>query len=153
MSVVLLTGCDSFDCSINNTVSLTIGFYDGDGKKVQLVDTLSVTAIGTDSVLFNRAVNRHDVSVPMSYYKNCDTLVLTVWGKNELGDDYLLRDTLKVWKTNVENFESLDCPVNMYHTIIKADATDHFIDRVAIALPKVEYGEDENIMVFLRTAE
>lgn len=151
--LTLLTACDSFDCSINNTVALTMGFYDAEGNEVRLVDTLSVTAVGTDSVLFNRGVNRHDVSVPMSYYKDCDTLVLTLTGKDELGNEYLLRDTLRVWKTNVENFESLDCPVNMYHTIIAAEATGTFIDSVAIALPKVEYGEDENIKVYLHTAE
>lgn len=146
--LALLTACDSFDCSLNNTVACYIGFYNGQGQAIALTDTLSVTAVGTDSVLFNRGVNRHDVSVPLSYYKDCDTLVLTIWG-----DEYMLRDTLMVEKTNVENFEGIDCPVNMYHKITDVRTSGVVIDSVKIALPNVEYGEDENIKVYLHTAE
>lgn len=146
--VALLTACDSFDCSLNNTVMLNIGFYNGHGDAVRVADTLTVTALGTDSVLFNRGVNRHDVALPMSYYKDCDTLVLTI-----SGDGYEMRDTLMVSKTNVENFESLDCPVNMFHTITDARAKGFFIDSVKITLPNIEYGDDENIKVYLHTAE
>lgn len=147
-SVALLTGCDSFDCSMENTVTLTLAFYNDKGEMVRLNDTLTVTAVGTDSVLFNRGVNRHDVVLPMSYYKDCDTLVLTVWGA-----DYMVRDTLMVWKTNVENFEGLDCPVNMYHMITDVKATNGFIDSVAMVVPDVDYGKDENIRIILRSAE
>lgn len=146
--VALLTGCDSFDCSLENTVSCNLGFYDGHGNAVRMTDTLMVTAVGTDSVLFNRGVGRHDISVPMSYYKDCDTLVLTLWG-----EDYLMRDTLMVSKTNVENFESLDCPVNMFHKITDARASGTFIDSVKVVLSKIEYGANENIKVYLHTAE
>lgn len=144
----MLTACDSFDCSLNNTVGCTVGFYDERGDAVRLSDTLMVTAVGTDSVLFNRGVNKHELTLPLSYYRDCDSLVLTVWG-----EDYLVRDTLMVSKTNVENFESLDCPVNMFHRITNARVSGTFIDSVKVVLPEVEYGEDENIKIYLHTAD
>ena len=54
---VTIISCDSNDCPLNNVVYSTYGFYvntaDGEAK-VSVMDTLTVVAAGTDSILINR---------------------------------------------------------------------------------------------------
>ena len=51
-----LTACAEIDCPLQNIVALRVGFYGADGAQIQLPDTLSILAAGTDSVLFNRGI-------------------------------------------------------------------------------------------------
>lgn len=141
-----LGSCDTVDCSLNNTVFCYLSFYDGGGQKVALKDTLSVTAYGTDKVLFNRGVGKSDVAIPMSYYNDADTLVFTLWG-----NDYRTSSTVVVDKKNIVHFESPDCPVNMFHDITAAGVLrGKMIDSVKVVKPSVNYQRDENIRIYVK---
>lgn len=142
----MLTACDSIDCTLNNTVMCNMSFYNAQGKTVVLLDTLTIRAIGTDSVLYNRAVNTSQISLPLSYYNEADTLLFDFFGEG-----YRIEDRLVVKKKNYERFESLDCPVKMFHTLTDVLTTQHLIDSVHIASPKVEYNNGENIKIYLHT--
>ncbi|MBQ0021159.1 MAG: hypothetical protein KBT39_11645 [Bacteroidales bacterium] len=143
-----ITSCDSIDCSLENQVLCQMGFYDATGAPVALTDTLTITAAGTDSVLYNRGIKTSKVGLPLSYYKDGDTLTLTLYGEH-----YLLQDDVVIKKTNYEHFESLDCPVKMMHVINGVESTNHFIDSVVVVSPKVEYNNGENIKIYLHTAD
>ena len=52
--IVLLCGCDLLDCTGTSSVKLRIQFYDSTGNKCYLMDSLTITAEGTDSILLNR---------------------------------------------------------------------------------------------------
>ena len=136
-----LYSCDTIDCTLNNTVVMTCKFYQ-DGKAVQLHDTLTVTAAGTDAVLVNRKYNASSLALPLSYFNPEDTILLNI-----TGNGYAVTDTLWVEKTSYNHFESPDCPVNMFHNITGVRSTHLFIDSVTITRPEVNFIEYENLQI------
>ena len=143
-AVLTLTACDSIDCSLNNQVLCQMTFCDAEGKTVALADELTITAAGTDSVLWNRGIGTSKVGLPLSYYQAADTLLLTV-----RGEDYEMSDYIIIEKENYEHFESLDCPVKMMHRITGTSATNYFIDSVVVVTPGVVYNNGENIKIYV----
>lgn len=138
-----LAACDSIDCTLYNTVSLACSFY-SEGQAVKLTDTLTVSALGTDSILVNSLIGASKLELPLSYSQDADTLVLHIYG-----EEYDLSDTLWVEKTNTPHFESPDCPATMFHQIKSVRHTSTFIDSVTITRNLVDYDQTENIRIHL----
>ena len=149
MAMAGLVGCENIDCTLNNVVHCHFSFYDSEtGQSVILLDTLTITAEGTDSVLLNRAVNRKEVGVPLSYYQERDTLNFIITTK----DNGVLKSSVTIRKSNHVHFESPDCPTTMFHNIAEVQVRGGVvIDSVAVSRREVNYLQDENIKVFLRT--
>lgn len=146
--LLLLTACEGVDCTLNNVVLCRYGFYDSTtGQSIQLSDTLTITAEGTDSILYNRGVNTSSVTLPMSYWQEADTLTLHISGKG-----YTYTNTLRIQKSNTQHFESPDCPTTMFHHIEQATLMSGVtIDSVVVVKPTVNYEQDENIKIYFRT--
>jgi len=145
LASILVTGCDTADCSLNNTVMCYISFYNGDGEAVAFSDTLSIMAHGTDEVLYNRGVKKSSVSIPLSYYNAEDTLIFKIWG-----EDYETEAQIAVNKSNTEYFESPECPVKMFHNINYAYVfSGRVIDSVVVVKPSVNFQRDENIRIYV----
>lgn len=143
--LLALTACDTVDCSLNNTVLCYLSFYNGKGDKVEITDTLTITAYGTDKTLYNRGSKKADVAIPLSYYNDEDTLTLSVTGK-----DGTTQAEIVIGKTNTQHFESPDCPVNMFHDIQYSYVfSGRFIDSVVVVKPSINYQRDENIRIYL----
>ena len=138
-----LAACDSIDCTLYNTVSLACSFY-SEGQAVKLTDTLTVSALGTDSILVNSLIGASKLELPWSYSQDADTLVLRIYG-----EEYDLSDTLWVEKTNTPHFESPDCPTTMFYQIKSVRHTSTFIDSVTITRNLVDYDQTENIRIHL----
>ena len=138
-----LAACDSIDCTLYNTVSLACSFY-SEGHAVKLTDTLTVSALGTDSILVNSLIGASKLELPLSYSQDADTLVLRIYG-----EEYDLSDTLWVEKTNTPHFESPDCPTTMFYQIKSVRHTSTFIDSVTITRNLVDYDQTENIRIHL----
>lgn len=134
-------GCDTIDCTLNNTVVMTCNFYQ-DGKAVQLNDILTVTANDTNIVLINRKSAASSLELPLSYFGKADTLLFHV-----SGEAYDITDTVWIEKTSYNHFESPDCPVNMFHNITRINSTHLFIDSITITRPEVDFYEDENLQI------
>ena len=147
MACLGFSSCDSVDCTLYNTVLCQMAFYDNNGLSVEITDTLTVTAAGTDSILYNKGLKTHSVGLPLSYHNDCDTLCLRISGRG-----YELKDIIYISKTNREHFESLNCPVNMFHEITGVSSTNNVIDSVRITSPSVIYNNGENIKIYLHTA-
>ncbi len=146
---VLLVSCEGVDCTLNNMVLCHYSFYDSNsGDAISLSDTLTITAQGTDSVLFNQGVNKSSVSLPMSYGNDTDSLLFTI-----TGDGYSYESTIFVSKTNIPHYESPDCPTTMFHQITDATCVSSVIDSVVVIRSSVNYLQDENIKVYIRTAD
>lgn len=146
-----VAGCDSVDCSLQNVVLCHYAFYDSHtGQAIKLTDTLTITAAGTDSVLFNRGVGKQEVSLPMSYGRDADTLTFSI-----TGPDYATGVTLEVKKVNTPHFDSPDCPSNMFHylTEVNVMGASYVVDSVIISKPTVNYDTAENIQIYFRTAD
>ena len=147
-SLLLFAACESYDCTLYNTVAM-YSFFDQDGEIVAISDTLTVTACGTDAVLLNNAENTSKLTLPLSYWQPEDTLVLTVKGINSEGIGYLLRDTVWITKTNQVHYESPECPTTLFHTIQDVRSTNEFIKFITIERSSVNYENTTNLQIHL----
>ena len=147
----VLAACEGIDCTLNNLVTLNIGFYSSaDGSSYALTDTLTVTAEGTDSVLYNRGTRTSSLSLPMSYWQQADTLNLDFYN-----DEESHRLTLRVRKSNTQHHESPDCPSTMFHTIegVESEGAQGYIDSVLVVNTKVNYASIEHIQIYVHVAD
>ncbi|MBR6031726.1 MAG: hypothetical protein IKP36_07180 [Bacteroidaceae bacterium] len=145
-SLVLLAACESYDCTLYNAVNMYGAFYQ-DGKAVAINDTLTITACGTDAVLLNRSVGTAQLTLPLSYWQDEDTLVFSI---NSNG--YFFQDTVWITKTNLVHYESPDCPAKLFHTIQDVRSTHDFIESISITRPSVNYETTENLQIHLYSA-
>lgn len=128
-----------------------ITFYNTDGTKLTLTDTLTVTV--RDSVILNRLTNGMSIILPMSYSADADTLVFHYKPQDVDKDE---TDTVIITKTNTPHFISLECARAMYHTItgvsnsnrIPDDIYRFAINKVEITNPQVNYDEKENLKIY-----
>lgn len=130
IGMTTLAACSTIDCPLNNTVNCK---YMLRGAVATLPDTLTISSMrsdGSDSVIINKQVNTDSFSLPMSYNRPEDILVMQTNS---------LFDTIKVEKTNTPHFESVDCGVNYFHTITNVTYTRHAIDSVVIHHNFVNY--------------
>lgn len=149
-----LTACAEIDCPLQNIVALRVGFYGADGAQIQLPDTLSILAAGTDSVLFNRGIAITSVDIPVSYTREADTLLLHM--ADAAGR--VATDSLIFGHTNQVHFENIDCPPAVFHSITSVRWTSHdpsvlpmTVDSVVVASPNINYDAQENLKVYIRT--
>ena len=145
--VVLLYGCSSIDCPLNNTVYCV---YSLKGDVEMLGDTLMVSTTmtnGSDTTLIDNKVNISSLLVPMSYIQDKDILYFTLTDANHA----IRRDTVVVSKTNDAHFESVDCPPCYFHTITGISHTHHAIDSITISKSKVDYDtEVGNLHIYFK---
>lgn len=154
---LLFAGCDNVSCPLNNSVESVYGFYaanydDGGelitGRAVSVGDTITVTALGPDTVLVNKLINKNSVALPMSFFKDEDVLVFK-FADQEQRTAY---DTIWVAKSNLRHWDDPSCPIHMWHTINGVRYTHNLIDTLIITNPTVNYDGLENIQIYFRTA-
>ncbi len=145
--LVLSPGCDTIDCTLYNTVICNVSFY-ASGQSVSLTDTLTVTTRGVDSILINKQTSTSTMTLPLSYWQDEDTLVLTVTGSG-----YMMVDTIWIAKENMPHFESPDCPTTMFHHIQHVRTTHAFIDSVSIIQPIVNYDQTEHLQIHVYSGD
>ena len=141
--VLLLAACESYDCTLYNHVGCYGAFYQ-DSASVSFDDTLTITAGKSGPVLLNKSVGTSRIDLPMSYWQDEDTLVLTVKGM-----DYLFQDTIWISKSNQVHYESPDCPTTLFHTIQSVRSTHEFIDSINVIRSSVNYEQTNNLEIHL----
>lgn len=141
--VLLLAACESYDCTLYNHVGCYGAFYQ-DSASVSFDDTLTITAGKSGPVLLNKSVGTSGIDLPMSYWQDEDTLVLTVKGM-----DYLFQDTIWISKSNQVHYESPDCPTTLFHTIQGVRSTHEFIDSINVIRSSVNYEQTNNLEIHL----
>lgn len=101
------------DCSMTGRpmVHAYIYTYDRENNQVlnDTLDSLTVTAFGTDSVIINNQKKVHDIALPLRYTSDSTILVFHY--------NRLLRDTMLIMQENTAYFESMDCGYSMKQTI------------------------------------
>ena len=140
---ILLTACESYDCTLYNYVGMYAAF-DRDGAAVRLSDTLTITSGKAGPVLLNRSVGTASLNLQLSHWQEEDTLVLSV-----KGEDYLMRDTIWVRKTNQVHYESPDCPTTLFHEIEEVRSTNEFIKSITVIRSSVNYELTTNLQIHL----
>ena len=177
---ILMFGCYSNNCPLNNIVTCNYYFYDAEGTPITYGDTITVTTLmpghktvytyrklgnptvtrdyrdtilinqgyaesvsqqRNDTILINRLVGASSMEVPMSYFRDADTLVFSYGG-------ILLKDTIKIQHDSYPHVELPECGTYRYHTLKSITATDAAIDHIEISNPFVNYEGKENIKIF-----
>ena len=144
--LLLLVACESYDCTLYNFVGMYGTFY-RDGSAVQINDTLTISSGKAGPVLLNGSVGTAKLTLQLSYWQDVDTLVFSV-----KGNDYLLRDTVWITKTNLVHYEAPDCPTKLFHTIQEVSSTHEFIKDITIIRSSVNYETTENLQINLLSA-
>ena len=146
--LLCLAACSGEDCPINNTVAGKMVFYNRLGDPVAINGVLSVSVVRPqgDSIVLNRKSNAAEVTFPLSYTHETDTLIFDYNG----GMAY---DTLYVSHTNIPTLVSVACGTTMFHTLTKIRSTHHAIDTLIIKSPEVNYDERENIQIICLSAD
>lgn len=94
-----------------------------------------------DTVLLNRAYDQSNISIPMSYFNNVDTLVFS-YGQ------IALKDTIKIYHASYPHVELPECGTYRFHTLRNIEASDAAIDHIEISNPQVGYEGNENVKIY-----
>lgn len=134
-TVLLLVACDAVDCPLSSVKGCK---YELAGADTVLADTLSIVAkrIETnDTTLLNRLIERNEFVLPVSYNQPSDQLLFIF--TDTLNVTRI--DTVRLYKTDIAHFESVDCSPAFFHKIDKIECTHHVIDSIVISKSIIDY--------------
>ena len=137
----LAVACSSINCQLNNTVYTTYGFYYRNSP-ITVTDTLTVTTLGSDSVLLNKQTGMSSIELPMSYTGETDVFVLSFMN--------LSNDTIWVSHTNYPYYETPECGTAIFHEITRIDHTRNLIDSIEVVKRTVNYDGKENVRIHFK---
>lgn len=158
-----IVGCSENDCSLNNNPMNSISFMDSKTKKpVTFLDTLTVTTLGTDSILINRMTKTSKLSLPLRYEGGTTSYVFkytmvrydTIATTPKLEIDTIIttaRDTIGMNYTDEKHFISLDCGIAAYFNLDSLWSTRYLIDSVRIVNPAIDENEKTNIEIYFKS--
>lgn len=144
---LLCTGCDGgYDCALDNIAYNRIKFYTineyGVESEYAFPEPLTVSMMinGRDSIVVNYVTNAKELTLPMSYTSECDTVLLNFF------DRY--RDTLYIGHSNIPIYQSMECGVIMHHRLTNTASTGYMIDSMVIKESNVNFDKNENIKIY-----
>lgn len=112
----------------------------GDTTTVKLrIDTLSINGLGIDSMLYNRAVGKESVHLPLNKFSNMSQFIFNV-------NDTI--DTISIYHTNTEKYLSFECGVSVTFKIDSIKATDYYIDSILLNIDTVDIRNAEHIYIY-----
>lgn len=151
MAAVTFCACTSVDCPVENTVAARYTLQKADGTQDTLRDTLTIftcNASGADTVLLNKSVDTKSFQLPVSYVNNADTLMFV-----RKSETYEIVDTVWIEKTNLPQFESVDCYLVYFHDVMSVKCTHNGIDSVAINKARIDYDSNtENLHLYFKAS-
>lgn len=150
-----VAGCSNIDCPLDNVVAMQCNLYASETRAPLQLDqaTLTITPAGRDTVLLNQASGIRSFLLPLKESGTQDTLLLHLTN----AEGQTATDTLFVSHTPQPHFESVDCPVVVFHTLNAVRGTSHplsmlplTVDSVALVRSIVNYDDIENVRIYLR---
>ena len=144
---LLCTGCDGgYDCALDNIAYNRIKFYTINEHGVESEYafpeplTVSMKVNGRDAIVVNYATNAKELTLPMSYTSNCDTVLLNFFDRYS--------DTLYIGHNNIPIYQSMECGVIMHHRLTGTANTTNMIDSMVIKETNVNFDHNENIKIY-----
>ena len=157
--VGLYTSCEEEnDCSLAGRPMMYCTLYtiDPDTRTVQndTLDSLTITAVGTDSIILNNEKDVHSLMLPLRYTMDS---TLFVFHYNPHGSS-ARTDTLVIIQDNTTYFQSMDCGYMMQQEIVGtrlgySRGNTQLLDRIDslyIRNNEANTNEIENLQIFLR---
>ena len=141
---VVISCSEEADCSMATRAMMQCYFYTLDPETEVVsndtLDSLTVTAFGTDSIIINNQKKVHDLSLPLRYTADSTVLVFR-YSKT-------LTDALVVYQTNTPYFLSMDCGYQMKQSIKDVNYSRHSLDSIRIVNKEAGIYGTENLKLF-----
>ena len=141
---VVISCSEEADCSMATRAMMQCYFYTLDPETEVVfndtLDSLTVTAFGTDSIVINNQKKVHDLSLPLRYTADSTVLVFRY--------STTLTDTLVVYQTNTPYFLSMDCGYQMKQSIKDVNYSRHSLDSIRIVNKEAGIYGTENLKLF-----
>lgn len=140
---IAISCSEEADCSMAARAMIRCYIYTlGDGQTVEndTLDSLTVTAYGTDSVIINNQKKVHDIMLPLQYTADSTKLVFR-YSKT-------LTDTLVIRHTNIPYFLSMDCGFQMKQSINNVRSSYNYLDSFYVSSNEADINGKENIKLF-----
>lgn len=141
--IIQFVSCaEETDCSMTARKMMNAGFY----KKLNTaqkdtLDTLTVTALGTDSIIVNKDAKVSSESLPLNWTADSTALIFHYTNTTK-------KDTIKIWHTNTPIFVSMECGYSMTQTILKVSYTKHVLDSIYVAYKLANIDAIQNIKIY-----
>lgn len=150
IALTAMTACTSIDCPVENNVATLYKLQKADGTQDTLHDTLTVMtrlARGVDTVILNKSVETTSFQLPISYTNAADTFTFV-----RKSDTRELTDTVWIEKTNLPQFESVDCKLVYFHDVTSLRHTRNGIDSISVKKGRIDYDSNtENFHIYFKT--
>lgn len=140
---IVVSCSEEADCSMATRAMIQCYLYTiDDGQRVQndTLDSLTVTAYDTDSIIINNQKRVHDLSLPLRYTADSTVLVFHY--------SRIRRDTLIIRQTNTPYFLSMDCGYQMRQAIRSISYSRHQLDSLHISNNEASIYGTENLKLF-----
>jgi hypothetical protein len=143
ISAIIPACSEEEDCSMTVRPMLNCNIYRlelGEAVKDTL-DSLTVTALGTDSVILNREKKVTKISLPLRYAVDSTVFVFQY--------TTILFDTITVRHANTPYFISVDCGYQMQQSLERGIFhTQHHLDSINVRTPELSNNATENLKLF-----
>ena len=141
---IVVSCSEEEDCSMATRAMLQCNLYTID-PETQMVendtlDSLTVTAYGTDSIIINNQKKVHDLVLPLRYTVDSTKLVFRYSKINV--------DTIVIYHTNTPYFLSMDCGYQMQQAITSIRYTRRNLDSIFVSNKEANIYGRENIKLF-----
>ena len=147
---IIVSSCsEEEDCSMNARPMMQCYLYKIDGETERVVndtlDSLTITAFGTDSIILNNQKRVHGLSLPLRYTADSTVLVF-----HYSKDVKIKKDTIVIRQKNTPYFLSMDCGYQMKQSITGRSYSRHLLDSIYIQTAEVSIYGTENLKLFYR---
>ncbi len=140
----ILSCSEEADCSQTARGMLNCNLYtiDAETNRVEkdTLESLTVTAYGTDSVIVNDQTEVKNLTLPLRYTEDSTVLVFRYNGQQT--------DTIVFRHTNTPYFLSMDCGYQMQQSVTGCTYSRHVLDSVYISNPEASIYGTENVKLF-----
>lgn len=151
------TSCsEDNDCSMAGRAMVYCTLYsidpETDIQRNDTLDSLTVTALGTDSIILNNEKKVHTLMFPLQYVSDSTVLVFHYDYKRKP----TYTDTLYITQKNVPYFQSMECGYSMKQTLLTAHMTNGKfkgeikMDTVKIINYNANTTKIQNLQIFYR---
>ena len=141
---IVISCSEEADCSMATRAMVQCYLYtiDPDTQVAEndTLDSLTVTAYGTDSIIINNQKKVHDISLPLRYTVDSTKLVFRY--------SKIRTDTIVIHHTNTPYFLSMDCGYQMKQAITKIRYTRLTLDSIYISNNEAGIYGRENLKLY-----
>ena len=148
---------DENDCSLAGRPMMYCTLYTIDEitdlRVNDTLDSLTITALGTDSIILNNQKKVHTLMLPLRY--TSDTTVFILWYNPNNPTNKKDVDTLYIIQKNTPYFQSMECGYMMKQNILSTKFgntknSSERIDSLHIQNKEANTNEIENLQIFYR---